>query len=903
MYRLALPELTAKYLGEQLALASKVGNYPQVFHAHTSIANHLLGEELDVALVREERLLEAGTHFLKAHEALDSYESRIASGLLSVSRMGELRELRLLGRLNDGRLLLERKDYESALLKFKSVSEGFKDTRNTKGEFEALGCLGQTYESISDYNSAIELCYDVQLAISRKCSDKHLESIALLNLSRAYRSLCDFDLSLETLYLYKDHIANLCVDVNRILEAEELISETLHLKQVVHDIQKLESTLSNNCKNLLKLAKLWKEIGLVDNALGYAMQAAQMALESGDQKRGKIAVKLACTCSLERQRNEDALYYAKKLQEMTLGGDAKERHDAILLLIDVYLSLPTIPLEAVRLLESLPDNHLEVLSRKAIVFKQMGDLDQYERFKDECLSLWTAQRISDHDRAATKLETELAQLDYFINRKASKNVMRLVDGSFSMKSRSMGGTKGLVLGRRSRIEHGESFKRARKKYKRRVIGEEEEEDNDKLYFGNESLYNAICINDKDDTLDDSSMSNDEKPTLSLLPKKRLDMDSARDEYWKANANSTHNTQNTNKAPLCFTISSTSMILRITVAIEDISLVVPVVDDIVDRKTIKWLMAETTERYKSELGREPIIDALFTEEGARLAPRDPIALVLIDGQQVKARVVGFQGKGLATCYVEICRQYNHVPLPFVEERLTDSGIVDFSHCNLDMIHTELVLHAIGAYVKFNNGSVIELKMKNVEIGEAIVPNGLYLGSLLHLDLSFTDATSCSWIATAFPRLQHLCLSFCDKLEDLHILMKELVKLEHPLKILNTSGCCIDACDLEKLFYLPGLCELNISFCLLSSTVAYGLSQLLRKTSTLKVLLLTGCQGGNTAGLKGLICALKVNVTLEELYCDCDAFDAQTLAMLRGCLQGNSRLSLKKLILPSLPGGQS
>ncbi|PJF17860.1 Tetratricopeptide TPR_2 [Paramicrosporidium saccamoebae] len=872
-------DLAKSHLQEQLDFALKNQNMPQAFNAHSSIGNLFLseaeGETVD--LVCKEILAEAGVSFYRGHKVLDDYETLIENGLLSSNRRTDLKRLRLRARVNDGRLCMQTEEYDAALTKLRIALDGARDLKDQMLQFEILGLMGQTFLGMKETASAIEQCFDLQLTLAKEMKEPEFESEALLNLGLAYRDLWDFELSLKTLYLYKDHVKMQCVDSAKLEDADQEIQTTLEFKSVAEKITALEAKIKNDRhtgKTYLKLARNCRQLGFHQDAILYARKGAD-ELDSDAE-----ALRIACELCIEQGHGQDGVYFAKKhLGIIEPDGDTKACIDALLLLSDSYWLLPTLPAETLRVLQKALDlsrqktsrpREIDILSKLASAYKRLGLDNQYMEIKEECMTLWRQHHLDDDRGNEAQIVAELGQLDYFVNRKPSKNVMKLVDGQFNMKSRSRG-TKGLEIKRARRKTTNVQPQMARKK-RIHVISD------------NDSDMRSFIVDDEADGRTDPSlperhaMDYDDppmpEPELIWPPSPKRSV--IQDDQRSCTKSASRRTWSGDPAFI-------ATILRVKVLIFDEALIIPIIDDIAEQRTISWLIGEIAARYRADFGgKEPLIDALLTEDGARLCGGDPVAVVLSDGQSVRARVVGFKTQSLAQIYTVLCNECGlTVNTAVLASLSTDDAKIDVSRWIHDESHFDLVIRAVASY----SGEIVSLDLShNHLVTDRVLEELAALKSLQELDISFT-------FVHTIPPIPVKCLrsQFCD-IVNLSKFIKTITSSHPQLKELDLSGVDICGVDLGDLHYLEGLERLILSYCPMDAISGMGLAELIRKTSSLRVLDLAGCLAGEHLGALGT--ALEVNVTLHELILTGNGI---VLCDLAKTLETNPRKSLKRLVL--------
>jgi tetratricopeptide (TPR) repeat protein len=94
--------------------------------------------------------------------------------------------------LSLGNSLLVTSDFRAALTTYQAALELFKNSKDKKGEGNALGGIGLAYYSLGQYDKAIEY-YERALAIAREIGDRQGEGSDLGNLGNAYYSLGQYD--------------------------------------------------------------------------------------------------------------------------------------------------------------------------------------------------------------------------------------------------------------------------------------------------------------------------------------------------------------------------------------------------------------------------------------------------------------------------------------------------------------------------------------------------------------------------------------------------------------------------------------------------------------------------------------------------------------------------------------
>lgn len=940
-----LDALAEALLSEQLTMALQHQRMPQAFQAYSEQGTAKLAEaeEIDsVALAMKECLEEAAILFFKAHECLDN-EALIAAGLLAATRRQELRRLRLEARLNDARLLLIRGNWEGALGKARSVlADTSPDDDDAHVKFHALGVMGQAYSALKEHARAVEECFDEQLKISRAQSDPGWECEALLNLGMAYRSLLDYNLALQTFYLYKECLKTCSLDGGQRGPADQLIEETLELQELARRVGMMESGLgawAPHDERYLELAEHCHTLGAPRDALNYLREY----MGGGDvmQLCSIRALWLATVLTVELKIVEEALLSARRLREVALSGGHVEREvEALLCLSDAYSLLPTLPGEvlivlqrALELTQEARDSKTkewepQVMSKLAAAYQSFGMDQLYLEMREKCLQLVQQRRrdiLKDHE--GQSIERELQSLDYFATRKPSKSVMRLVDGNFNMTSRrTRGALKGPELKARSKpstsnhLPSGTPPPSARRRHRPAISDNEE---------GRLGLADFI-VDVEDEAVAKKrphiSSSKAKQKTTAMIryasssggrspPKERrgtarapplppmsavereggecpmvVDAGDCGDLWpgpiWPPSPKRAMSSATSRGAPPCEEQRSVSggsrrtwgsgdpaalglaSVTRLYVGVEGETLMVPVIEDITERKTIAWLMDEVASRYEADFGRFPLIDALLTEEGARLGPKDALRIVLGDGQRITAKVVGFRTKTLGHIYRTKCTEHGVAEEPRITQLLQDPATIDLSSWCFDGDQFELVLRSLAEYSTAEADAsvptpapLLSLILANNEyVGDSTLQTISTIKSLQKLDLSFTRVTRIASLVTDLPELATLSLAFCNDLADLDDFFEAGWRRPNcRLRDVNLGGLMLASdgrpLSLGDWHFLEALESLDLSFCHLDGDLVAGLAKLIRRSTSLRRLSLHGCQMADDAQFAQLASALE------------------------------------------------
>jgi tetratricopeptide (TPR) repeat protein len=889
---MGLKVLADQYLKDQLRSAQQFQDMPQVFNALISMGNAFLSESEDlVPIIRDERLAEAGVFFYRAHEALDSYEAVIEAGLLAKSRRKELSRLRLVGLLNEGKLCLGREQFDAALAKLRLAFDGAHDIGEKMLEFEILGLMGIAFSKMKEVQLAVEGCYDLQLSIAKETKDSELEQEALFNLAMAYRSLREFDLALRTFYLYKELLKSDCLDNDRLEEADGAIAETIELEELAGKTKVLEGRLesmSHPERSYLKLAKYLKRLCMMQDALTYIRSYCEAIPDVPEGFR------VACELCIYFKMGEDAVYYAKKYLAMvdTLSEvEYEEKIDGILLLAKAFWLLPTLPVEILQTLQNALEwtqqqkdsfRELEVLDHLARAYQSFGMDEQYLQYKDKCLTIWNEQRAEEDTTIVETIVRELDELDYFVNRKASKSVMKLVDGQFNMTSRTRG-TKGLEIKKRSRKKD-----EPKKSIRRRNVVQVNDGDLADFIVDDQAsddsiVKSSVKFKKKIPKLPVEMSDYDEMPTRGLVwPPSPKPSEMGSDRGSTSLLSSSRRTWSGD--PACI-----ATVLRVTVEIEGENLVIPVIDDIAERKTVGWLIREASDRYREGFGKEPIIETLLTADG-RLSALDPVGLLLTDGQRVKALVSGFKFKSLMSLYKEACLECEVEADQRVElmlEGCTDN--LDLSMWEYDRGHFDLVIRAICKHSDVNNVPLKFDLSSNYFVDDSILQR--LPKSIVSLSISFTSVTMISRVLSLFPQLERFSFSFC-KVEDLADFIGATGLSTLPLRDLEMAGMDLRGIHLGDWHHLS-IESLNLSFCMIDETVIFGLAEIIRKSATIRKIDLTGCKAGH--GIKPILEALRENYSLMEIGLVGNNLSTEQIGMLDKIITENPRSRLQRVVI--------
>lgn len=855
--QLEMKDLAKSFYQEQLDVARKHQIFPQRFAAHSAIGKlYLLESEVAPCLVKKEKLVDAGIEFYHGQQALDAYEELIESGLLAGSRRTELRRLRWQALINDAKLSMEREgEIDGALAKFKLALDCAKEIDDFGGRFEIIGLMGTLYERMGEVTTAIEHYYDEQLLMARGVNDEPAYELnALFNLALAYRGVRDFDLALKTLYLYKDLLKAHSFDTKRLAEADDEIKSTMSSKDLAKKIilteRKLESgSIEPSAKVYRQLAVDCRKLGVMVDSLAYARRCLELDESNRD------ALRICAALYGGEKKVEDALYYSKKLVDLyaviEVEVDNHDMVDALMAVSQAYWLLPNLPSDQVRVLERAlqycrrtqgKDWEIEILSSLALTHQRLGNNEEYIRWRDECLQLWSIKCHSDPriSELEAKLVGELHELDYFVNRKPSKNVMKLVDGQFNLKSRTRG-SKGLEIRKtRKKPIIIDDDPPKTKKVTRRILDDEYDQMKNAKELAHPYGNNQLG-NEHHDAIDrsrgvDSHLEEFSLPDLPELiwpasPKKRTI-----DEDEKSQVSVT---KSTSRRTWSGDPAFIGGIIRVKVMIFDDSLVIPVIDDITERKTIGWLIEEATHRHKEQFGgKEPMIEALLTEDGARLSNSDPVLFVLTDGQKVCARVSGYKRQTLDQIYRIVCQNFNGDEHPNIPEMLASFvKEVNLSLWLYDEAQFELVLRAV---VQYNEICPVEalLVSNNRFVNDSMIQQLSLLKDLRYLDISFTSICDSSLIFKTFTKLEQVKCSFCP-----FVGLDEMIKIlvasaeQCPLKSLDLKGIDLCGVNIGDLHYLIHLEALYLDFCPMNDDA--GLLELRRKAPRLKTISARAC----------------------------------------------------------------
>lgn len=943
---------------------------PLVYQAYISLGllKLDLAELASVELVQREHWNEAGVHFFRAHEALDAYEAVIEGGLVSSSRRTELRQLRVEARLNDGKLLLMKRDYEGAISKLTVVLDSAQEISDDSLRFQALGLMGRAYSGLGEHTLAIEQCYDHQLSLAKSQKDAALEAEALFNLAMAYRDVRDYDLALQALYLYKDHLKMQLFDEHKLGDADVVIAETIDLKETAEGIVRTESKVDKSLnpeKYFFTLAKGCHKLGLIRDATTYACRLVESQIATGDLD--EVSLILAAELCIEQKLPDDAIFYCKKLLEYLESSDrARDQPlvDALVLLAEAYWLLPTLPGEILRALqralEACRDNNLKeheilVLSKLALSYSKLGLDDDYLRFKDKCLLQWSEMRRAEDEEKlleAQKLTQELENLDYFVNRKPSKNVMKLVDGQFNLKSRSKANVKGLEIKKTQRPRRRPtvaalSNRTLQKKKTGRIISDGEGGDLAAFVVDDECASSTVRSKSRDDRdvrsralsrLERDAMKGDSSRLCSnSMLRKYPRIEESDDEagvggplngsssiiglrkaledvydtpmsdslVWSPSPK--RSLPADERASVCSRsadgskhawkgdLGTIASVLRLTVIIDGEALIIPVIDDIAERKTVAWLIKEASQRFEAEFARSPIIEALCNERGARLVANDPVALVVSDGEQVHARVAGFRKKSLLQWYEELCAEYGLMQEVSLGEclRKQEGTHIDLSHWYWEGGQFEVTVRSICKYAEASPVTGLNLANNPFLTDELVVRLCESIKEhVLVVDFSFSSIHSSSLIVEKCKKLERISLAFCCELTDVPMLIRTIARrgLDSALRTIDLSGVnVVGSENMGDLHYLGYLEELAPSFCQLDVTTGEGLGELLRKSTSLKRLDLSGCEGSAEVW-RPIVEALKVNYFLKTLILDGCVIPQDLLTRMKYILVENGKSSL-------------
>jgi Leucine-rich repeat (LRR) protein len=213
--------------------------------------------------------------------------------------------------------------------------------------------------------------------------------------------------------------------------------------------------------------------------------------------------------------------------------------------------------------------------------------------------------------------------------------------------------------------------------------------------------------------------------------------------------------------------------------------------------------------------------------------------------------------------------------------TDNGAkVDLSRWIHDASHFDLVIRTMASYT--GEIAILDLSHNHL-VTDDTLERLAALKSLQELDISFTSVHT-------IPPIPVKCLKsrFCDLVHVSKFIRS--VSNSHPqLTQLDLSGIDLCGVDLGDLHYLEGLEELILSYCPMDEISGMGLAELVRKTSSLRILNLTGCLAREHFIALGN--ALEVNATLQELLLTGNGIVPNDLAK---TLEANPRKSLKKLV---------
>lgn len=777
------------------------------------------------------------------------------------------------------------------------------------------------------WDKAIESCFDAQLQIATDHLDDDHAAEAQFNLALACYKMGDYTLGRSTILTCIDTIKVRCVDQTRSAKAEALLKDLFTACERSSEIDGLSSGLASTSDPesrldyMFQIAKILQKLGRHRDAFEIAKRFPPVLERSPLTASVKSKVfQLIGVLSVELGRWTDAMFFNRKWLELIDADDHATTIACLLLLLRAHIESRSLDdgllVLAQRCLSLVRDHgdrgkeELEALSHLSLIHEHTGDHVEASRLRDECIGLAMAIEETTESRLAKDYE-DVEAASYFGDRKMSCTTKSLMGGDFQMRQRT---TKiGAIAKRRVKATSREAagVQPPKRRTKVLVVHENLESDSDLGDFiapissdsekenqqqrrkrrrpkGARPPAALLLSSDLGEPAHETSDGAPATPSQAASPQPR---EADTDYYdfgpipWGADAAQPYRPS----------------ALRVTVLVAEHAFVIPCFDDdITERKRIAWLIKEASVRYAELDEKEPIVKALsYMDSDAYLSPNDPVAMVLTEGQTVRAHIEGWRKRSWLQEYryqLHRLGQPAHEGLEgLLEATRVEHSAFDFTCCEFeprDLVPFYATLKAKREdYAQFRLNLSCSAGFSLGALGEAVGTR------LSHLDLSFTepDLAGCSGLL-ASKALLELNLSYTplDPAAILHALAAS--GLEGSLEALSLAGYDFSRsdADFEGLQYLCGLRTLNLEASILSTAQVGALAVVLQRSSSLEaaVLQLDSCEQS-----AALLAGVAMNRSLRTL--DLPGTGADVAEHFAQCLAATS---LTCLVLPgALPEG--
>ena len=223
------------------------------------------------------------------------------------------------------------KKYQDAAENFLKASEFYQTVEDTNGKAKVLYKIGDVYENLSDYDSALKY-YSEGLELSKKINNKMLAGDFLSDISVIYKYKGNFEKALQNnlqaLEVYKElnsqaKIANAYGNLGNLYEAMEKYNEALSYYNKVLDI-------SRKMNDKWKIANTQMNIGVILYDLGRKRASIEEFIKSlalfeslNDKDYMTYALTNIGAVYQELGNNEQAIKYLKRSLEISKELDKK----------------------------------------------------------------------------------------------------------------------------------------------------------------------------------------------------------------------------------------------------------------------------------------------------------------------------------------------------------------------------------------------------------------------------------------------------------------------------------------------------------------------------------------------------------------------------------------------------
>jgi len=312
--------------------------------------------------------------------------------------------------------------------------------RNASSQINILNELGLAYDSLSEYNRAIEFCQQA-LKISRKIGDRHGEAISLNNLGIAHKSLGQYQKAIDfyeqSIEIFREITdfngeANALMNLGNVYSYLGQYQQEIQFHQQSMEIFREIGALNGEANALINLGNAYNSLGQYQQAIHFYQQSLEVFREIGDRKGESSSLgNLGCVYHSLGQYQQAIHFYQQSLEVFREIGDRKGESSSLGNLGNTYNYLGqyqqaiSFCQKSLEIAREIGDLHSEAISlgNIGISYCSLGQYHQAIQYHQQNLEI--ARQIGDQHGEANSLNNLGIAL---------KNLGRIKDSQDALKA-------------------------------------------------------------------------------------------------------------------------------------------------------------------------------------------------------------------------------------------------------------------------------------------------------------------------------------------------------------------------------------------------------------------------------------------------------------------------------------